>query len=312
MPEMTENEEEAIRRAAEAYGMHAEFYPTAEEAMPHVEDAEILFGFSPELAGKAPNLKWYCTSSAGVDRFTDRSIYAAKDVILTSSSGAYGTTIAEHVIMVLLEVLRRQSEYSDFVSRHVWKRGLPVQSIYQSRIALLGTGDIGTECADRLKGFRPACMIGVNHSGKNPGQHFDRCVPIGHLKEILSDTDILISSLPKTEETFHLLNEEKLSCLKDGAIVINVGRGTVIDQKALETELRKGRLRAALDVFEEEPLKPEDTIWDCPNLLITPHCSGDLSLASTVEETVELFLENLKYYAEGRPMKRIIDFEKGY
>ncbi|MBR2677339.1 MAG: D-2-hydroxyacid dehydrogenase [Solobacterium sp.] len=312
MPEMTAKEEEAIRSAAEQYGIEASFYPTAEAAMPHVEDAEILFGFSPELASKAPNLKWYCTSSAGVDRFTDRSIYAAENVILTSSSGAYGTTIAEHAVMVILEVLRRQGEYTELVSSHIWKRGLPVRSIYRSRITLLGTGDIGKSCAERLKGFRPACMIGVNHSGNNPQNCFDRAVPVSQLEEVLPETDILILSLPKTDETYHLLKEQQLSLLPEGALVVNVGRGTVIDQKALEQELRKGRLYAALDVFEEEPLGPEASIWDCPNLLITPHCSGDLSLASTVEETVRLFLENLKCYAEGKPLKRIIDFDKGY
>ena len=312
MPEMTEDDKEAIRKAAETYGIHAEFYPTAEEAMPHVEDAEILFGFSPELVGKASDLKWYCTSSAGVDRFTDRSMYASKDVILTSSSGAYGTTIAEHVVMVILEVLRRQSDYAELVSRNIWKRGLPVRSIYQSRITLLGTGDIGTSCAERLNGFKPACMIGVNQSGKNPDNCFDRAVPVDQLEEVLPETDILILSLPKTDRTYHLLNAERLSRLADGALVVNVGRGTAIDQNALEQELRKGRLYAALDVFEEEPLKPEASIWDCPNLLITPHCSGDLSLPSTVEKTVRMFLENLKFYAEGKPLKRIIDFDKGY
>ena len=221
-----------------------EFYPTAEDAMRMRKMRRSSLGFRRSLwKGIQSEVVLYVFRRCGP--FYGSIDVCIKGCDLTSSSGAYGTTIAEHVVMVILEVLRRQSDYAELVSRHIWKRGLPVRSIFQSRITLLGTGDIGTSCAERLNGFKPACMIGVNRSGKNPNNCFDRTVPVDRLEEMLPETDILILSLPKTTETYHLLNAEKLSRLPDGALVVNVGRGTVIDQNALEQELRKGRLYAA-------------------------------------------------------------------
>ena len=103
-----------------------------------------------------------------------------------------------------------------------------------------------------------------------------------------------------------------LGLLPDQALVVNVGRGSVIDQKALETELRAGRLCAALDVFEQEPLPPDDPLWDCPHLLLMPHVAGNMSLPYTKDRIVELFLEDFDNYCAGRPLKRLVDRERGY
>ena len=127
-----------------------------------------------------------------------------------------------------------------------------------------------------------------------------------------AETDILILSLPATAETAHLLSAPLLKLLPDDAVVVNVGRGSVIDQDALEKELRSGRLFAALDVFEQEPVPPDSTLWTCPRLIITPHVSGDLSLPYTVEKVVTLFLEDFENYCEGRPLLRLVDRQAGY
>ena len=109
-----------------------------------------------------------------------------------------------------------------------------------------------------------------------------------------------------------MLNGERLSLLPDGAVVINVGRGTVIEQSALENELRQGRLFAGLDVFEKEPIPADDPFRACPNLIITPHVAGDTTLAYTVKRIVELFLQDLDNYAHGRALERQVDVEQGY
>ena len=109
-----------------------------------------------------------------------------------------------------------------------------------------------------------------------------------------------------------MLNGERLSLLPDGAVVINVGRGTVIEQSALENELRQGRLFAGLDVFEKEPIPADDPFWTCPNLIITPHVAGDTTLPYTVKRIVELFLQDLDNYAHGRALERQVDVEQGY
>lgn len=196
--------------------------------------------------------------------------------------------------MLLLEILRRQQDYSRIIAERQWIRDLPVRSIRDSRITLIGTGDIGQETAIRLRSFSPSCLTGVNRSGNNPGERFDKIVRIENLEDVLPETDVLILSLPGTPDTAGMLGKNKLSRLPDGAVVINVGRGTVICQNDLEKELRSGRLSAALDVFEEEPIPAEDSLWTCPNLLITPHTAGNMTLPYTVSRIIDLFLEDLK------------------
>lgn len=309
---LDENHRSQIRAAAEKNGFKALFFDSDAQALPHLADAEIVFGQSAALAKNSPALRWLCTPSAGVNQFMAADAFASPDAALTNSSGAYGVTIAEHVIMITLEMLRRQPEYNAIVQRREWTRSLPVRSIKNSRVTLLGTGDIGQETALRLRAFGPASLIGVNRSGKNPGGLFDRVIRQGDLDTILPDTDILIISLPGTPETYHMLNAERLALLPEAALVVNVGRGTVIDQKALEKELRAGRLKAALDVFEQEPLPAADALWDCPNLLMAPHVAGNMTLPYTRDRIVALFLENFENYCAGKPLARLVDRKKGY
>ena len=119
-------------------------------------------------------------------------------------------------------------------------------------------------------------------------------------------------SLPGTEATKHLMDEEKLARLPDGAAFVNVGRGSCVDTRALEKELRKGRIYAALDVFETEPIPENSTLWDCPNLLITPHVAGDLTLPYTRDRAIGMFLEDLALYKQGRPLMHQVNLKKGY
>lgn len=301
-----------IRAFAEKNGFEALFFREDAQALPYLKDAEVIFGQSAFLSQNSPGLRWLCTPSAGVDQFTAPGAFASPDAVLTNSSGAYGVTIAEHIVMVTLELLRRQMDYSAIVRRREWVRDLPVRSLKGSRITLLGTGDISREAAIRLRAFGPACLVGVNRSGKNPQSLFDRVILKENLDSVLPQTDILVISLPGTPETRRMLDVRRLALLPDQALVINVGRGSVIDQKALEQELRAGRLCAALDVFEKEPLPPDDSLWDCPNLLMAPHVAGNMTLPYTKDRIVSLFLEDFENYCAGRPLLRQVDVKKGY
>ncbi|MBR3335352.1 MAG: D-2-hydroxyacid dehydrogenase [Clostridia bacterium] len=309
--EMTGAQREKIRAAAEGYGFEVRFFDTAEEDPAYLKEAEVLFGHLPQIAGDTPKLKWLCTPFAGVDQFLAKDAFANPETLLTNSSGAYGVTISEHTVMILLEILRRQPDYRRLVNAHEWRRDLTVRSVKDSRITLLGTGDIGRETAARLRAFAPANLTGINRSGRNPGG-FDRILTAADWETVLPETDVLIISLPGTKEAFHMLGKKQLSLLPDGAVIINVGRGSVIDQEALLAELRSGRLYAGLDVFEKEPLAKDDPVWDTPNLLITPHTAGNMTLKYTVEKTVEQFVENLGNYCEGKPLKHLVDRERGY
>lgn len=310
--DLPETHRARILEAAGSHGFECRFFSEPSEAMPFLEGAEIILGSDPVLSRNAPNLRWMCSHFAGNDPFLAPDAFANPEAMLSNSSGAYGVTISEHVVMMLLEILRRRDEYRAAVGRHEWLRRLPVRSIFGSRITLLGTGDIGRETLQRLRSFEPAFVAGVNRSGRDPGNLFDRILPGGRINEILPETDILVASLPATPETFHLVAEEQLKCLPDDAVVINVGRGSVIDQAALEKELRSGRLYAGLDVFETEPVPPGSTLWTCPHLLITPHVAGDTTLPHTLDRIVDLFIADLERYCAGRPLAGLVDRRIGY
>ena len=310
--ELTAAQREAIRMAAEKHGFEIRFLESAAEDPVFLQEAEVVFGHLPETAAASTALKWICTPYAGVDQFLKPGAFANPEAILSNSSGAYGVTIAEHTVMLLLDILRRQPEYRKIVAAKEWKRDLTVRSIRGSRITLLGTGDIGQETAIRMRAFSPANLTGVNRSGKNPGNLFDRILTGNAWETVLPETDVLIISLPGTKEAYHMVGEKQLSMLPDGAVIINVGRGSVVDQAAMVKELKSGRLFAGLDVFEQEPPAKDDPLWDLPNVLITPHTAGNMTLAHTVKRIAEMFLEDLERYCKGEQPVHLVDRNRGY
>lgn len=301
----------AIADAAREHGFNAVFCEGA-AADQAAARAEVIFTDAKRFVQNAPALRWLCTPSAGVDQFAGAEPFESGRAMLSNSSGAYGVTIAEHIVMVTLEMLRRQTEYRLIVQDRAWRRDLPIRAIHGSRVTLLGAGDIGREAARRLRAFAPASLTAVSRTGRDRDGLFDRAVTQDRLDGILLQTDLLVISLPGTKETARMLDARRLALLPDGALIVNVGRGAVLDQRALEKELRAGRLLAALDVFEEEPIPPDDSLWTCPHLLITPHCAGNMTLPYTVDRIVALFLEDFERYARGLPLLRRVDPAQGY
>ena len=136
---------------------------------------------------------------------------------------------------------------------------------------------------------------------------------IDALDELLPETDLLVMSLPDTPETRDILSRERIALLPDGAYVVNVGRGSAVDEDAIADSLESGRLAgAALDVFKAEPLPDDSRLWNTKNLIITPHVAGNLTLEHTLDVNVDLFCENLLNYGKGLPLKNLIDKSKGY
>ena len=178
LPNLNESHRQRIRDAAEGHGLEASFFDQVRDSIPALAEAEIVLGQSEHLAQHAPKLEWFCTPSAGVNHLLGSDTFASPDAVLTNSSGAYGVTIAEHTVMMLLSLFRRRLEYDSIVARREWKRDLPVKSIRDGRFVLAGTGDIGQEIAIRLRSFGPKSVIGINRSGRNPGGLFDQALPI--------------------------------------------------------------------------------------------------------------------------------------
>lgn len=154
---------------------------------------------------------------------------------------------------------------------------------------IVGAGSVGSACADRFRAF--GCeIIGVDRKTTVDG--FDKIYSIGDIRAAVSAGDIVIFCLPLTKETEHIANAELFSAMKDGTVIVNISRGGIIDTDALITELKSGRLRAALDVFGQEPLDADSELWDLPNAVITPHNSfvGDGNRA----RLFSLIINNLK------------------
>ncbi|MCR5508070.1 MAG: D-2-hydroxyacid dehydrogenase [Lachnospiraceae bacterium] len=310
-PPLNDSQKGYISNLAGEHGFDTVFCTDPDKLKKEVADAEILFCFNSSLITPDSSLKWVCTPSAGVDHFLDK--IRGSGIILTSSSGAYGVTIAEHIVMMTLEVMRRRPDYIKLKEERKWEQNLPVRSFYGARVTFAGTGDIGNEAAVRIKGFKPACMTGVNRRGANPGNVYDRIIPLNEIDKVLPETDVLILSLPSTPETVGLLNEARLRKLPEDACIVNVGRGNVLDERALEKMLREGKLwGAALDVFEKEPLDKDSTLWDCPRLILTTHVAGNWTLPHTVEKIISLFSEDFVNYCEGKPLKQVVDIDSGY
>ena len=312
---LTDAHKAQIQKTAEELGFAPHFFTLDqfEEAKACVQDCEILYAHSPDLLRAAPaTLKWYCCSFAGVDPYCkDPAIFANPDCILTNSN-VYGVTIAEHVVMVTLMLLRRMPEYEEVVRNRSWSNQLPIRSIRDNEFTILGTGNIGVNVADRMRGMGAAKIIGLSRSGR-PHPAFDEVHPIADLDKVLPDTKILVMALPGTAETIHILNRERIALLPKDAYIINVGRGTAIEQEPLIEALNEVRIAgAALDVMDPEPLPHDHPLWSAKNLILTPHVSGNMTLGYTCDTNVAMFCEDLKNYAAGKPLNGFVDRTKGY
>lgn len=289
------------------------FYDSPQAAAADAADAEILYGQTPEFVSSGKEARWIHTTSAGIEPYLLPGAICREDCILTNASGSYGLTISEHLVMVALMLLRRQPEYTKAMDEKYWKEPVPLRSIYGSRITIIGTGDIGSNAARRFKAFSPAKLTGINRSGNYQGDEFDLVDEIGNLDRYLPETDLLILCTPETPETIGLLSGERIRMLNKDAFVINVGRGSAIDQEALAAACNEGRIAgSALDVMTREPLPEDDPLWDAKNCLLTPHISGNMSLKYTVDINIDLFLDNLDRYCSHRPLRNVIDRERGY
>jgi len=304
-----------VRDTASKYGYTVEVYGDLEEAKPHLEDAEIVHGMGMGLIAHAPNAKWYCIASAGINGY-DADYFDERGVLVSNSSGTYGTTIAEHIVMMATMIMRHMFQFEDLRRQGKWLSFRDVSSDFRtlcgSKILVLGTGNLGATFASRVRSFEPASIIGVSKSGRDVPE-FDRVVTMDSLDSELSCADLVVMCLPGTPETENVLSKERIALLSKDAIVINVGRGNAIDEDALMDALENDLISAAaLDVFKEEPLPEESPLWKTKNLYITPHVSGQETAAITRELNMRMFCEDLENYCEGRPLKYAVDLRRGY
>lgn len=302
-----------IKKAADEFGANVFFYKNEIEIPQENFDADIIYGFAPSIVKTSKNLKWLCVPWAGVDSLMKPDYFANEECLLTNSAGAYGVSIAEHMIAVSLVMMRRLDEFMAETREGQWLSPRPQKSLKDCRITVLGTGDIGTTFARRARAFEPASLVGVCRSGKSDSAVYDKVLPVNELDSILPETDFLAMSLPATSETAGILSRERFELLPEGAYIVNVGRGSAIDEDALADNLESGHLAgAALDVFQTEPLPADHRLWKTKNLLITPHVAGNMTLPYTKDKNVQMFIEDLKNFSEGKPLHYLVDRKLGY
>lgn len=310
------HKEQILKTAAEnGFVVHFFTSDQFEEAKVCLQTCDVLYSENQALVRTAPaSLKWLCISSAGAEPFCkDPTLIPSPDCVLTNSAGGYGLTIAEHIVMVTLMMLRRMPDFLPEINQHIWSAPLPMKSILGNSFTMLGTGNLGTTAALRLKAMGAAKIIGVSRSGVKKDDVYDEFYSTDDLDKILPETKILVMSLPSTAETVNILDRRRLALLPKDAYIVNVGRGNAIDQEALVEALNSGAIAgAALDVTVPEPLPADNPLWTAKNLVLTPHISGRFSLNYTRDLNVDMFCENLVNYAAGKPLAHVVDRARGY
>ena len=277
-----------------------------------IEQAEILLGNVPtHLLQGAKHLKWIQLNSAGVESYTKPGVLR-EGVLLTNASGAYGLAISEHMLAMVLCKIKRLPEYLENQNQGVWKQAGTVSSIQSSKTLIVGMGDIGGEFAKRMHALGShVCGIRRRIPAEKP-EYLEGVYPMDALDHLLPEMDIVAICLPGTQKTRHLFDENRLYKMKKGSLLINVGRGNIIDTMALCKALQSGHLSGAcLDVVDPEPLPQDHPLWHAPGVLITPHIAGGYHLQATLEKILDICKENLQAYLAGKPLKNLVDLQTG-
>jgi phosphoglycerate dehydrogenase-like enzyme len=260
-----------------------------------------------EAWSPASRVRWVHVASAGVEPLLFPEM-RDQPVVLTNSRGVFDGAIAEFVLAALLALAKDLPESLRLQREHVWKHR-ETRLVAGATVLVIGAGSIGRAVA-RLVGAVGCRVVGAARTARED-DCFDRVVPISDLGPELRHADFVVVTAPLTEQTSGLLGAQAFARMKPGAVLINVGRGPIVDESALLEALDRGQLRAAvLDVFGEEPLPAEHPFWDRPDVLVSPHMCGDFE--GFTEVLVDLFVENFGRMRSGRQLQNVVDKHRGY
>jgi len=302
------------RRWPEMNVVHLPTYDHIEDELP---DTDIFVGFSlrPHQFALARKLKWIHATAAGVGQLMFPELRSS-GITLTNARGIHTIPMAEHILGFLIALARhfplalRQQLKRHWAQQEIWDQPVRPRELHGQVLLFLGFGAIGRETA-RL--IRPLGMKiwAVTRSGQADPSIADRVFPASRLDEALPQADFVVLAAPETPETHHLLDDRRLALLKPTAFLINVARGTLVDEAALAAALQQRSFAgAALDVTEEEPLPPESPLWSLENVFITPHISAVSEYLW--DRQTELLLENLDRWFSCRELVNLVDLKRGY
>jgi len=281
--------------------------------------AEVFYGIPdtrPAALAPAvranPNLRWVQTMAAGGGAQVKAAGLTEDElarVVFTTSAGVHGGTLAEFAMFGVLAGAKDLPRLQSLQWAREWPERWAMKQVSEQTVLIIGLGGIGSETARLLKGFG-ATVVGVKRTVE-PVEHVDEVHTDAALPELIARSDAIVITLPGTDATTGLISRDLLAAAKPGIVVVNVGRGTVVDEPALVDALRSGTVSSAyLDVFATEPLPDDSPLWGLPNVLVSPH-SAALSPAED-RRIAELFADNLRRYLDGAPLRNVVDTHDFY
>ena len=258
----------------------------------------------------AENLQWLHIPSAGVENYTEPSIYHHKGIVVTRAKDVFSTQIAEHMIMLFLALGRDLATSLRSMEEHKWVRHHNQRELSGATVLIVGAGSIGNELAKKLSGF--GCrIIGIKRDPSVLPPYYDEVYDEAGLDPWLPQADYVALCLPKTADTKDMFDYRRFALMKPEAIITNIGRGNAIVMDDINRALREGLIGGAgLDVTEPEPFPEGHPLWDAPNLIITSHTAGHS--IHTNQRRFDMFYELWTRFTAGQPLHSMVDFSKGY
>ena len=277
----------------------------------HLGTSEVTYGPPPiDRLGEATSLRWIQLISAGVP--ADLCAPAKKqNVVVTNLAGLYGPTIAEHALSLMTLLMRNLHVAQRNQPKEAWDRSVAetMQDLRRKTLALVGLGNIGVAVA-RLARAHGMRVIGCRRIAR-AAPNVDRVYPLADLKTMLAEADVLCVAAPLTRQTEGMLGPDEFVALKRGAVYVNISRGGIAQEPALLQALRSGQVSAAgLDVFAVEPLAAGHPLWSMPNVIVSPHYSGET--VNRYSAPSERFARNLESWLAGRSPEGVVDLDQGY
>nr|WP_330400311.1 phosphoglycerate dehydrogenase [Tepidibacter mesophilus] len=277
----------------------------------NINDIDVLVCYNPfeKIDIKQfTKLKLIQLSSIGIDQ-APLDYIKRNNIVLSNNKGGYSIPIGEWIILKILEIYKNSLYFYKKQENKEWKINTNLLELYNKTIGFIGTGTIAIEAAKRLQGFG-VNIYGLNTNGRDV-DCFDRCFPIDDIDGFLSKCDVLVVSIPYTKKTHHLINAKVIDKMKDNCVLINIARGSIINELDLIDKIKQGKfLGVALDVFEQEPLSKENPLWDLDNVIITPH--NCWISENRNDRRFEVIYENLKRLKNDKELINVVNLSKGY
>ena len=306
---------DAIKDAANIFITNED--PAAKEFAPKA-DIVLFSGMTgktvnfSEVFSAAGQLKWVHSLSAGVEKLLFPA-FANSSIPLTNARGVFKRSLAEFVVLGMLYFTKRVRRLVDNQRASKWDN-FSTEFINNKVMGIVGYGEIGRECGLLAKPLG----VKIYATRRNPERSandpvLDKIFPADQMLTMLGEIDFLVAAAPLTPETHHLISDSALAALKPTAIVMNVGRGPVLDEAALIRALQTQKIAgAALDVFEEEPLPATSPLWAMENVFISPHCTDRTINPDWLDLSMQCFVENFKRFAKGEALENVVDKKAGY